>query len=61
MSRTVARMEPEVDARTREAGVYGVEESAGRGRMSMSIVPAIVVIDKRSKSGYVPETEPDAE
>lgn len=54
-------MEPEVDARTREAGVYGVEESAGRGRMSMSIVPAIVVIDKRSKSGYVPETEPDAE
>lgn len=51
MSGTVARMEPEVDARTREAGVYGVEERAGRGRTSMSIVPAIVVIDKRSKSG----------
>lgn len=61
MLRTVARMEPEVDARTREAEVCGVEGSAGRGKMSMSIVPAIVVIDKRSKSGYVPEMEPDAE
>lgn len=61
MPRTVARIEPEVDVRTREAGVFGVEARAGRGRMSMPIVPEMVVIDKRSKSGYVPEMEPDAE
>ena len=61
MPRTVARIEPELDVRTREAGVFGVEESAGRGRMSMPIEPETVVIDKRSKSGYVPEMEPDAE
>lgn len=61
MPSTVARIEPEVDVRTREAGVFGVKATAGRGRMSMPIVPEIVVIDKRSKSGYVPEMEPDAE
>lgn len=61
MLRTVARMEPEVDERTREAEMCGVEASAGRGRISMPIVPETVVIDKRSKSGYVPEIKPDAE
>lgn len=59
--RTVARIEPEVDVRTREAGAFGVDERAGRGRKSMPIEPEIVVIDKSSKSGYVPEMEPDAE
>lgn len=29
--------------------------------MLTSIEPATVVMDKRSKSGYVPEMEPDAE